>query len=127
VVGTGSLVLGLVVAVGFEPGFAVTGGASVVTGAGGAVGAAVVTDATVEAGVLAGTVVAGAAVAGALVAAGAVTGAAVVAGALEGIEGNTNDGAGVSWALAISMVPASTEALRISTPKSDVRARKDLF
>jgi hypothetical protein len=99
----------------------------VVTEAGGAVGAAVVTGAAVEAGaVVGGTVVTGAAVAGALVGAGAVEAGDVV-GALVGMVGNTNVGAGVSCATAISTVPAKTEALTISTLKRDLRMRRDLL
>jgi hypothetical protein len=126
VVGTGVLAFGFVVTGLDTVGFAVTG-AWVVTDAGGGVGAAVATGAEVATGALvAGTVVTGAAVAGGFVVAGAVAGGDVVAGALEGIVGKTSEGAGVSWALAISMVPAITEALMISTPNSDLRTRMDL-
>jgi hypothetical protein len=126
VVGTGSLAFGLVVT-GFEPGFVVTGGASVVTEAGGAVGAAVVTGAALEAGVVTGgTVVTGAAVTGALVEAGAIEAGAVV-GEVVGIVGYTSVGAGVSCPTAASTVPAKIEALTISTPKRDLLTRRVLL
>ena len=129
VVGTAVFGLGALVVTGFGAvtGFFVVTGAWVFAGVlGVVVGAKVVSGADVEAG----TVTAGS---GALVVAGAV-GAGVgagVDGGLGGIEGNRSVGSIVvedagSCAAALSIVPASTEALSTRTPKREVRKHRGL-